>query len=228
MVSYVILRKLYFKPFVSNHPITILLVDDHRLIRESWSEVLKNESQFQVIGSAGSAEEGIEIATNQRPRIVLMDINMLPVNGFEATKAIRKFSPGSKIIAVSMHAIPAYAKKMFQIGAVGYVTKNSSKEELVKAILEVNEGRKYICDEVKAILSNQELEQTIKEPDINVLSKREIEVAQAIKEAMSSKEIALKLGISLKTVEVHRYNMLKKLHLKNTAALVNFLNENGL
>ena len=209
-------------------PITILLVDDHRLIRESWSEILNSEEEFRVIGSASNAEEAIDMATKQRPRIVLMDINMVPMNGFDATKAIRKFSPGSRVIGVSMHAIPAYTKKIFQLGAMGYVTKNSSREELVKAIHEVNNGKTYICDEVKGILSHQELEQSTQPPGISVLSKREIEIAQAIKEGLSSKEAAAKLGITLKTVEVHRYNILKKLGLKNTAALVNLMNENGL
>jgi DNA-binding NarL/FixJ family response regulator len=208
--------------------ITILLVDDHRLIRESWAQLLNSENRFRVIGSAANADEAIEIAMNHRPRIVLMDINMTPISGFDATKAIRKFSPGSRVIGVSMHAIPVYAKKMFQVGAVGYVTKNSSREELIEAILEVDAGKKYICNEVKEILLEQGLHENNKEPGINLLSKREIEIAQLIKEGKASKEIAAALGITLKTVEVHRYNILKKLKLKNTAALVNFINENAL
>jgi DNA-binding NarL/FixJ family response regulator len=160
---------------------------------------------------------------------VLMDINMTPVNGFDATKLIRKFSPASRIIGISMHSMPAYARRMLQIGAMGYVTKNSSKDELLTAIVEVNNGKKYICDEVKNILAQQELEEDeTGQPDMNVLSQREIDVVKLIKEGLSSKEIALRLDISLKTVEVHRYNILKKLSLKNTAALVNFINTHGL
>lgn len=208
--------------------ITILLVDDHRLIRDSWSHVLNMEPRFQVVGSASTGEEALALAKEKRPRVILMDINMTPVNGFDTTKAIRKQSPGSRIIGVSMHAIPVYAKKMFQAGAIGYVTKNSSREELITAILEVDAGRKYICEEVKTILAEQQMEETTSQSDINNLSKRELDVAKLIKEGMSSKEIALQLGISLKTVEVHRYNILKKLHLKNTASLVNFINTNGI
>ena len=209
--------------------ITILLVDDHRLIRDSWSHVLNTEPILQVVGAASTGEEAIEIARTKRPRIILMDINMSPLNGFDTTKIIRKQSPGSRIIGVSMHAIPVYAKKMFQAGAIGYVTKNSSREELITAILEVDAGKKYICDEVKNILAQQQLNDTAGEQtDINKLSKREIEIAKLIKEGMSSKEMASQLSISLKTVEVHRYNILKKLHLKNTAALVNFINSSGL
>ncbi len=208
--------------------ITILLVDDHKLIRESWSFILNSDPRFQVIGETSSADEAVEIAKEKKPKIVLMDINMTPVNGFEATKLVRKFSPGSKVIGISMHSMPAYARRMLQMGAMGYVTKNSSKDELLTAIMEVHNGKKYVCDEVKNILAQQELEEDGGQPDMNVLSRREIDIVQLIKEGLSSKEIALRLEISLKTVEVHRYNILKKLNLKNTAALVNFINAHGL
>lgn len=127
-----------------------------------------------------------------------------------------------------MHCMPAYARRMLQMGAMGYVTKNSSREELLSAIIEVNDGRKYVCDEVKNILAQQELVNESGLPDMNVLSRREIDVVKLIKEGMSSKEIAVRLSISVKTVEVHRYNTLKKLNLKNTAALVNYINSQGL
>jgi len=208
--------------------ITILLVDDHKLIRDSWSFILNSDPRFEVIGETSSGEEAIELAKAQRPQIVLMDVNMTPINGFEATKQIRKFSPGSKIIGISMHSMPAYARRMLQMGAMGYVTKNSSKDEMITAIVEVNNGKKYVCEEVKNILAQQELEQDNEHPDMNVLSRREIEIVQLIKEGLSSKEVALRLDISLKTVEVHRYNILKKLNLKNTASLVNFINAQGL
>jgi DNA-binding NarL/FixJ family response regulator len=209
--------------------ISILLVDDHRLIRDSWSFILNSDPRFEVIGETSTGEEAIEIARNKRPDIVLMDVNMSPVNGFDATKQIRKFSPGSKVIGVSMHSMPAYAKRMLQLGAMGYVTKNSSKDEMITAIMEVNSGRKYICDEVKNILAQQELDEgSAPATDMNNLSRRELDIIQLIKEGLSSKEIALQLDISLKTVEVHRYNILKKLNLKNTAALVNFINTQGL
>lgn len=209
--------------------ISVLLVDDHRLIRDSWSQIINWEPNLEVVGSASSGAEAIELAKEKRPRIILMDINMSPVNGFETTKVIRKQSPGCRIIGVSMHALPVYAKKMFKMGAYGYITKNSSREELLTAITHVNAGKKYICEEVKNILiDHQQQDVTAQHSDINSLSKREIDIAKLIKDGMSSKEIALHLDISLKTVEVHRYNILKKLQLKNTAALVNFINTNGL
>lgn len=207
--------------------ITILLVDDHKLIRESWSFILNSDPRFLVVAETSSGEEAIAIAQQKKPMIILMDVNMTPVNGFDATKQIQKVSPESRVIAVSMHTMPAYAKRMMQLGAMGYVTKNSSKDEMITAIIEVNEGKKYICEEVKNILAQQELDEN-SEGDMNNLSRREIDIIKLIKEGNSSKEIALKLDISLKTVEVHRYNILKKLRLKNTAALVNYINAKGL
>jgi DNA-binding NarL/FixJ family response regulator len=208
--------------------ITILLVDDHKLIRDSWSFILNSDPRFSVIGETDSGEEAIEIAKTKKPRIILMDVNMTPVNGFDATQQIHKFSPESRIIAVSMHSMPAYAKKMLQLGAMGYVTKNSSKDEMITAIIEVNSGKKYICEEVKNILAQLELDEDSDHADMNTLSRREIDIVKLLKEGLSSKEIAQQLDISLKTVEVHRYNILKKLKLKNTAALVNFINTKGL
>ena len=207
--------------------ITILIVDDHKLIRDTWSFILNSDPRFQVIAETDSGKSAIELAESNQPNIILMDINMSPMNGFEATKEIRKISPESKIIGVSMHSQPAYAKKMLQVGAMGYITKNSSKEEMIGAITEVAHGNKYICQEVKAILSAKTLEDNEK-PDINMLSQREVEIIDLIKQGQSSKEIALQLSITLKTVEVHRHNILKKLNLKNTAALVNFINNAGI
>ena len=115
---------------------------------------------------------------------------------------------------------------MLQLGAMGYVTKNSSKDEMITAIVEVSKGKKYICEEVKNILADQEMDDVSYE--LNSLSRRELDIINLIKKGFSSREIGLQLELSLKTVEVHRYNLLKKLKLKNTAALVNFINAKGL
>ena len=214
---------------ITMEKITILLVDDHKLIRETWALLLNSDPRFQVVGETDDVNQALEICREKHPAVVLMDINMTPINGFEGTKLIRKYVPATKVIGMSMHSMPAYARRMLQSGAHGYVTKNSSKEELFEALVEVQKGNKYICEEVKNILAHQALDESGETgPDLNVLSRREIDVIQLIKEGLSSKEIAQKLEISLKTVEVHRYNILKKLHLKNTAALVNFINSQGL
>src|SRR4030095_13725582 len=207
--------------------ISIMIVDDHTLIRETWSFLLGRDENFEVIAEVGDGQRAIEIARDKRPNIVLLDINMSPLNGFDILKLIRKFSPGSKVIAVSMHSQPAYAKKMLRLGAKGYVTKNSPRQEMIDAIKDVNNGNIYICQEVKNILSDQMLGED-EGTGLNQLSEREIEVINQIKDGHSSKEIADRLGISIKTVEVHRHNILKKLKVKNTASLINFINSTGL
>ena len=208
--------------------ITILIADDHTLVRETWSFILNTDPRFSVIAESGSGEEAVELAKKLRPNIVIMDINLPGINGIEATQQIRKFSPGSRILGVSLHTQPTYARKMMQKGAMGYVTKNSSREEMFKAILEIQGGKKYICDEIKNILSEQVISGDDPQTGLNSLSQREIEIISYIKNGHSSKEIADKLNISVKTVEVHRYNILKKLNLKNAAALVNFINNSQL
>ncbi len=207
--------------------ITILIADDHKLIRETWTYILNSDERFEVVAECGDAEQAVELAKELKPDIVLMDINMAPYNGFEATEKIRKGSPESKVIGVSMHSQPAYAKKMLQVGARGYVTKNSSKEEMFNAITEVFRGNKYVCDEIKTIISDQLLDDNQDTPSINSLTEREMQIIHHIREGHSSKEIATQLDISLKTVEVHRHNILKKLKLKNSASLVNFINSSA-
>ena len=204
--------------------VSIMIVDDHTLIRETWSFLLGKNENFDVVAECGDGERAIELARDKRPDVVLLDINMAPMSGFDVLKMIRKYSPGSKIIGVSMHSQPAYAKKMLRLGAKGYVTKNSPRQEMLEAISEVSNNHVYICQEVKNILSDQLLNNDNVNPDINNLSDREMQIVRALKEGLSSKEIASELNISLKTVEVHRHNILKKLKLKNTVSLINFIN----
>jgi two-component system invasion response regulator UvrY len=208
--------------------ITILIADDHTLVRETWSFILNSDPRFYVIAECGSGEEAVELSKDLRPAVVIMDINLPGINGIEATELIRKYSPGSKILGVSLHTQPTYARKMMQKGAMGYVTKNSSRQEMFKAILEVHSGKKYVCEEIKNILSEQIISGDDQQSGLNALSQREIEIISFIKKGHSSREIADSLNISVKTVEVHRYHVLKKLNLKNSAALVNFINNSQL
>lgn len=208
--------------------ISIMIVDDHTLIRETWSFLLGRNEGFEVIAEVGDGQKAIELARDKRPNVVLLDINMAPLNGFDILKMIRKLSPGSKVIAVSMHSQPSYAKKMLRLGARGYVTKNSPRQEMLDAIKEVYGGQIFICQEVKNIISGQMLGEEESLPGLNQLSEREIEIINLIRDGLSSKEIAAKLNIAIKTVEVHRHNILKKLKVKNTASLINYINASGL
>lgn len=193
------------------------------LIRDAWSFFLNSDPRFSVVGQSGSAEGGIELCKQLRPNIVLLDINLPGINGMQAVPLIRKFAPGIKIIGVSLHTQVSYVKKMMQSGAVGYITKNSTQQEMKEALLAVSEGKKYICKEVKDILAGNILNEENK-GNVNTLSVREMEIIDMVRKGFSSKEIAAEKSISVKTVEVHRYNILRKLNLRNAAELVNYFN----
>jgi DNA-binding NarL/FixJ family response regulator len=203
--------------------ISIIIVDDHTLVREAWRLVLNSDKRLHVVAECGSAESAIDEIRRLKPDVVLLDINLPGMNGIDAIPKIRKSSPASKIVGVSLHALPAYARKMMMQGASGYVTKNSSKEEMIEAILKVSKGEKYICQHIKDIISSQMMEENDPSAKLASLSPREMEIISYIKEGLTSKEIAIQLKISLKTVEVHRYNILRKLNLKNSAGLVQFM-----
>ena len=208
--------------------ITIAVVDDHKLVREMWRELFASNVEIEITGESGEFNDAIEMIKNKRPDIVLLDINLSQSSGFDAVPLIRKFSPGTKVIAVSMHSQPAYAKKMLNLGAKGYVTKNSSRLEMLKAVEEVIQGKLYVCTEIKDILSEKLFSNNAESFDINDLSLREIGIIKLIREGLASKEIADRLNISVRTVEVHRHNILKKLQLKNTAALITFIHNTDL
>jgi len=209
--------------------IRVLIADEYKLNRDTWAYMLNNDERFTVVAECGNADDAVRLAGGQNPDIVLMDINTPVFAGLEATQKIRRQHPSSQVISVSSFSQPLYVKKMLQMGARGYITKNSSKEEMIFAILEVSQGKKYICNEVKTIISEQTLgDDEDKQPDVNAITNRELEIITQIKDGSSSKEIAAKLFISLRTVEVHRHNILKKLKLKNTASLINFINSSAV
>jgi two-component system invasion response regulator UvrY len=203
--------------------ISLIIVDDHMLIRETWSLILNGHSDFKVIAETGNGEEAVELCKLHKPDIVMMDINLPGMSGVDATKEIIKASPGTKVVGISLHNQPAYAKKMMKAGARGYITKNSKREEMLEGLLEVAKGQKYICKEIKNILSEEMLVDK-KEKTLDLLSLREKEVIKHLIKGASSREIAELMFISVKTVEVHRYNILKKLELRNAAQLVNYIN----
>lgn len=208
--------------------IPIIIIDDHTLIRQTWSFILNNHPQFSVLAESGNAEEGIRLCKELRPEIVMLDINLPAMSGLEAVPMIRRYAPATKIVGVSMHSQPAYAKKMMQSGASGYITKNSPQQEMLQALLDIHAGQKYLCAEIKNALAKEVIEGENNHNGVDTLSLREIEIIKLVREGLSSKEIALATAISVKTVEVHRYNILRKLNLRNAAALVNYVYENNL
>jgi DNA-binding NarL/FixJ family response regulator len=200
--------------------ISIMLIDDHTLIRETWRSLLSTIENIEIVAECGDGRLAGELAKNKRPDVVLLDINMDPLDGFEVLKIIRKLSPLSKIIGLSMRSEPANVKKFFRLGAKGYVTKNSPRDELIYAIEEVNKGNTYICAEVKGLLVQKTIAGDSTAPDLRSLSDSELKVLSLLCSGDSSKDIAVKFGIAVKTVQVHRYNILKKMKVKNTIALI--------
>lgn len=133
--------------------ITIIIVDDHRLVRETWSFILNSDPRFNVIGECESGEEAVTVIPQMKPDVAIMDINLPGISGIDATEQIIQSGCQSKILGVSLHSDPNYARRILQKGAMGYVTKNSAREEMFEAITKVNNGEKYICEEIKTILA---------------------------------------------------------------------------
>lgn len=132
--------------------VKIVIADDHHLVREAWTLLLSRDKRLKIVAVCDGGEQVVEACREHRPDVVLMDINMEPVNGIDATKEIRTFSKQIKIIGISVHNDLAYVNALMQAGANGYVTKNSSSEEMIRAIFETIHGREYLCKEVTDIL----------------------------------------------------------------------------
>ncbi len=130
-------------------PIKVIIADDHQMVRETWKMLLQKDERITVVAEGASGADAINLAAVHLPDVILMDINMSPVNGFEATRKIVKSHPNIKIIGVSINNQPSYARNIMNLGAKGYVTKNSSREEMIEAILQVHSGKTFICNEVR-------------------------------------------------------------------------------
>ncbi len=205
------------------NPITVLIADDHRLLRETLGEMLHSDPRFDLLATCNS-EIAMLTVMQKKPDIVLMGINILPFSGIDAMEKMWGY-PNTKVVALSVHAKPLYAKKMMSMGAGGYVTKNSSKEEIFAAIIAVAEGKKYICEEIRNAITDDLINQKQEVPDLNMLTKKETQIIQLVSSGLSSKEIAQTLFIACKTVEVHRHNILKKLKMRSSVAAVNLLTQ---
>jgi DNA-binding NarL/FixJ family response regulator len=195
-------------------------------VRDAWTIMLQSEGRFNIIDAVSNGAEVERRIGVQHPDIVLLDINMAPLDGFAILEIIRKVSPATKVIAVSMHDQAVYVKRMIRAGASGYVTKNSSSGELSLAIDVVLKGGRYICKEVRNALA--ELALGLKRSNIENLTAREIEVIRCMREGLSSKQIAERLSLTVKTVEAHRHNILKKLDVNNSISVIELANSYGL
>lgn len=206
--------------------IKLYLVDDHRMVIDMWASLLSTNPKFEIAGTALDGEKAFEEISNTLPNVVLMDITLPGMSGIELTKKIREKLPSIKILGVSMHTNIMLIKQMLISGASGYVSKTSSFDEMIQAITTIHEGSRYICRNIKDYITNQVISEQQSDPAyrINQLTKRELEIVTLIKEGHSSKEISEKLFISKRTVEVHRYNIFRKLEVNNITSLIKITN----
>jgi len=206
--------------------IKVLIVDDHTLISEAWTSLLKDAPGISVIGNADNENDAFDKAVQLRPDIILMDINLGQGSGIEATIKINDALPKTKVIGLSLHDDITYVKKFLAVGAKGYLTKNTNKSELISAIHEVSQGNLFIGKEIKdryfTSLLNMDAATAQKE-----LTMKEIEIVKLIANGMTSKEIGVKLFLSPRTIEKHRHNILKKLSLPNAAQLSSWAKDKG-
>lgn len=206
--------------------ITVLLAEDHKIVRQGLRMLLEAEDDIEVIGEAQTGRQAVELTKKLHPAIVVMDIAMPLLNGFEATRQILKSVPDTKIIILSAYSDDEYVKRIVEFGATGYLIKQTSSEVLSQAIREVRKGNKFFSPSITKRLPElyQKLpdrKDPIKKKKIN-LSSRELEVLQLIAEGNANKQIAAELDISIKTVEKHRQHLMEKLNIHDTAGLTRY------
>ena len=209
----------------------IVIVEDHTILREGLRALLSAEPLFDVVGEAEDGRAAIRCCEDLLPDLVLMDLSMPRMHGFEAIKEIKKQSPDVKIIALTVHKTEEYILATLQAGADGYVLKDATHAELVMAIKNVLTGKRYLSPGIseKVIEGYLEGKETLKTRSAwDTLTRREREILKLIAEGYKNKEVGDHLCISLKTVEKHRANLMKKLDLHNAAELTAFAVDKGL
>jgi DNA-binding NarL/FixJ family response regulator len=201
--------------------ITVLLVDDHSLVRRGFRRILEDEEGMKVVGEASNGVEAIRSAYELKPNVIVMDLSMPELDGVQATKEIVKHLPGTEVLVLSMHADDNYVRNALDAGAKGYLLKSAIDVDLVGAIRSVSEGKRYIGSGLKYVAHQQE-------DELNRLTGREKQVLQLIAQGKSNKEIASLLELSVNTVSVHRANLMEKMNIHRTAELVLFAIRKGL
>jgi len=207
----------------------VLIADDHELIRNGIKDMLLTSEEFKLVGEAEDGQEAIELSKKYSPDILIMDIAMPNVSGLEATETIKAEFPDIKILILTMHEDEEYIIRMYEAGASGYILKNAKMPELLDAIKTIAKGDFYFNNEVTQIMlkgmqekNRESAKPSSFEKDASVLTDREIEIVKLIADGLSNKEIAEHLFISVRTVETHRKNLMKKIKVKNTAEIIKF------
>ena len=203
--------------------ITVLLAEDHGIVREGLRSLLQLSGEFEVVGEAGNGRQAVEMARKLHPTVVVMDIAMPMLNGFEATRQILLAAPDTKVLVLSAHSDDEYVAHMAAVGAAGYLVKQNSGQVLVNAIKEIASGRPYFSPSIAKRIG--EAQRKSRESGIapgkprRPLTSREAEVLQLVAEGAANKQVAAELGISTKTVEKHRQQLMDKLDIHDTAGL---------
>lgn len=205
--------------------ISVFFVDDHRLILDAWTKLLERFEHIKICGTASTSIEAFHAIHESRPDVVLMDINLKNESGIDLTGEITKTLPKTRIIGLSMHDDMVFVKQMLKNGASGYLTKNVDITELVTAIEVVHSGSIYVCREIKDREFFQGL--TGSEENNNITSK-ELEVIQLVIKGHTSKEIGDSLHVAKRTIDTHRYNIMKKLNVANVSQLIEWAKNKGI
>jgi DNA-binding NarL/FixJ family response regulator len=210
--------------------ITVLLADDHMIVREGFRKMLELEADIEVLGEAKDGRQAIALAKKLHPAVVLMDIAMPLLNGLEATRQLVKEMPGSKVLMLSAHSDDAYVHSATESGAVGFLLKQTSAHEVCQAIREVNAGNKFFSPAIAKRLSQQTTTSRNGQAKLSAvqLTSREMEVLQLIAEGKANKQTADELGIGVKTVEKHREHLMEKLDIHDTAGLTRYAISTGI
>lgn len=206
--------------------ISILLADDHAVVREGLRKLLESEADLDIVGEAQTGREAVALAKTLRPAVVLMDIAMPQLNGLEATRQIRQAVPEVRVLILSAHSDDAYVEQAIAFGAAGFLLKHASSHELSRAIRRAHQGETVFTSSIAKRLQRQQQESLnlrgLSKAETGRLTSREMEVLQRIAEGAPNKQIADDLGISIKTVEKHRDHLMKKLDIHDTASLTRY------
>ncbi len=210
--------------------IRIILADDHRIVREGLRALLEKESDVEVVAEAENGRTAVELADQLKPDVVIMDISMPDLNGMDATVQIVGRVPGTKVIGLSMHSSRRFVEAMLKAGARGYLFKNCAREELIRAIQAVAAGQTYLSPSITDCIVEDYISQAGAKAGSGsqTLTPRERETLQLVAEGRASKQIASELNISVKTVEIHRHQIMKRLDIHSVAELTKFALSEGL
>lgn len=210
--------------------IRVLLVDDHRLMREGLRKILEHTAGIEVVGEAEDGRSALAAMAQFHPDVVVMDVGMAGMNGIDATQRLREDHPEAKVVALSTHADKRYVRNMIRAGAAAYVLKESASEDLLRAVRAAAHGEHYLSPQITGCLLETWTTPAASESSTayELLGPREREVLKLLSEGRTSKEIALQLDLAIKTVETHRRNITQKVGLHSIAELTKYAVREGL